>query len=177
MNTQADTRPNIYLVGFMGTGKSAVGRALAESMGMRLIDVDHAIEREQGKSIPEIFEQEGEPHFRGLERAFIEHGHPAYGCVISCGGGLVVQPSMRALLKSKGVVVALCASPETIYERTKNNPNRPLLQVANPLERIRELLAEREEAYRDAGVQIMTDHRPLKDVVAHIERAYRERVR
>lgn len=173
MNTQADTRPNLYLVGFMGTGKSAVGRSVAESLGLRYLDSDHAIEQKAGRTISAIFADEGEPHFRTLERQFVETGHPSHGCVVSCGGGLILQPGILEILKTKGVIVVLTASAETIYERTKNNPNRPLLQVENPLTRIRELLGQRLPIYQRAGIEVMTDNRKLKEVASHVERVYR----
>jgi shikimate kinase len=81
---------NLYLVGFMGTGKTTVGRAVGAKLGFQVLDSDHEIERARGKSIPDIFAQDGEPAFRQLEREFIERGHPAERTVIACGGGLVV---------------------------------------------------------------------------------------
>ena len=81
---------NLYLVGFMGTGKSTVGRQVARQMGFEFIDSDHEIERRQGQPVSQIFAEQGEAKFRALEREFIEHGHPAQKCVVSCGGGLVV---------------------------------------------------------------------------------------
>lgn len=164
---------NLYLVGFMGTGKTTVGRAVAQKLGFSLLDSDHEIERGQGKSIPEIFAQDGEPAFRALERAFIEHGHPAERAVVACGGGLVVQPGMLALLKSRGVVVCLHASITTILERTARQRNRPLLAVENPEERVRTLYGQREAIYRQAGTLILTDARPLADIAAHVMRAWR----
>ena len=92
--TAADV--NLYLVGFMGTGKSTVGRGVARRIGFRLLDSDHEIERMQGRAIPEIFAQDGEPAFRVMERQFIETGHPAERTIVACGGGLVVQPGMLA---------------------------------------------------------------------------------
>ena len=171
--TQAiQSRPNLYLVGFMGTGKSTVGRGLATRLGLRFLDSDHAIEKAQGRSIPEIFAAEGEAYFRQLEKDFVEQGHPRYGCVVSCGGGLVVQPGMIERLKQKGLVACLFASAEVILNRTAGNKNRPLLNVENPRARIAELLAEREPIYLQAGTCIYTDHRPMLDVVAHLERFY-----
>ena len=114
------TDVNLYLVGFMGTGKTTVGRAVAQRLGFHLLDSDHEIERLQKKNIPEIFTQDGEPAFRALEHAFIERGHPAQRTVVACGGGLVVQPGMLDLLQSKGVVVCLHASIETILARMPN---------------------------------------------------------
>jgi shikimate kinase len=164
---------NLYLVGFMGTGKTTVGRAVAHKLGFALLDSDHEIERQQARSIPEIFAQEGEPAFRAMEREFVERGHPAERTVVSCGGGLVVQPGMLELLQTKGVVVCLHASVETILERTARNQGRPLLAVENPEERIRTLFTQREPVYKRAGTVILTDSRPLHDIVGHVLRAWR----
>src|SRR5687768_8055135 len=164
---------NLYLVGFMGTGKSTVGRAVAQKIGFHVLDSDHEIERLQGKTIPDIFAQDGEPAFRAMEREFIERGHPAERTIIACGGGLVVQPNMLELLKSKGVVICLHASLETILARTARHRNRPLLAVENPEERIRTLYAAREPIYKQSGTVILTDERPLHDIVAHVIRSWR----
>lgn len=164
---------NLYLVGFMGTGKTTVGRAVAQRMGFHVLDSDHEIERQQRKTIPEIFAQDGEPAFRAMEREFIERGHPAERTLVACGGGLVVQPGMLALLKSKGVVVCLHASLETILTRTARQRNRPLLEVENPEERVRTLYAAREPIYKQSGTVILTDSRPLVDISAHVLRAWR----
>jgi shikimate kinase len=164
---------NLYLVGFMGTGKSTVGRAVAHKLGFALLDSDHEIERQRGRTIPEIFAQEGEPAFRAMEREFIEGGHPVERTVVSCGGGLVVQPGMLALVKTKGVVVCLQASLATILERTSRHQHRPLLAGENPEERIRTLYAAREPIYKQSGTLILTDSRPLHDVVGHVMRAWR----
>lgn len=164
---------NLYLVGFMGTGKTTVGRAIAQKTGFNVLDSDHEIERLQGKTIPDIFAQQGEPAFRAMEREFIERGHPAERTVVACGGGLVVQPGMLALLKSKGVVICLHASLETILARTARHRNRPLLAVENPEERIRTLYAAREPIYRNSGTLILTDNRPLHEIVAHVMRTWK----
>jgi shikimate kinase len=108
-----------------------------------------------------------------MERAFIEQGHPEKKCVVACGGGLVVQPGMLDLLKSKGVVICLHASLETILKRTQGSRHRPLLNVDDPMERIRTLYAQREPIYRHSGTLILTDGRQLNDIVAHVMRAYR----
>jgi shikimate kinase len=169
--TAADV--NLYLVGFMGTGKSTVGRGVARRIGFRLLDSDHEIERMQGRAIPEIFAQDGEPVFRVMERQFIETGHPAERTIVACGGGLVVQPGMLALLQSKGVVVCLHASLETVLERTQRHRNRPLLEVEDPMARIRQLYAQREAIYKRSGSLVLTDGRPLNDIVAHVTRVWR----
>lgn len=164
---------NLYLVGFMGTGKSTVGRAVAHRLHFTVLDSDHEIERRQGKSIPEIFAQDGEPAFRALEAEFISQGHPAERTVVACGGGLVVQPGMVEQLQSRGVVVCLHASLETILERTSRHQHRPLLAVDRPEERVRSLYAAREAIYRRAGTMLLTDGRPLGEIVAHVIRVWR----
>ncbi|MBE2214020.1 MAG: shikimate kinase [Opitutaceae bacterium] len=169
---QTTSHINLYLVGFMGTGKTTVGRALAQRLGMQMIDIDAEIERREGMPIPEIFRERGEPVFREMERAFITSGHPATGCVVSCGGGLVVQPGMIEELRRRGVVICLTARPETILARTQTHKNRPLLDTDDPLARIRELLEKREAAYRAAGTQVLTDMRPLSEIVGHVQRVY-----
>jgi shikimate kinase len=163
---------NLYLVGFMGTGKSTTGRAVAANLGCQALDSDHEIERLAGKSVAQVFAEDGEPAFRTLERKFIEGGHPGRGVVVACGGGLVVQPGMLELLKSKGVVICLHASLATIIQRTAQTQTRPLLNVENPEERIRRLYAEREEIYKRAGTVILTDFRPQHEMVTHVLRTY-----
>ena len=164
---------NLYLVGFMGTGKTTIGQAVAQRLGFVLLDSDHEIERRQGKPVAQIFAEQGEAAFRALERAFIEEGHPSSRHVIACGGGLVVPPGMLDLLKSRGVVVCLHASLATIFERTRGHGHRPLLNVENPEERIRTLYAQREPIYKNAGTVILTDARPMGEVISHVLRSYR----
>lgn len=161
----------------MGVGKSAVGRKVARALGYRFIDSDHAIESKAGKKIARIFASEGESAFRAMEREFIDSGHPDEACVVSCGGGLVVQDGMSDLLKAKGVVICLFASAECIIERTGRNSKRPLLNVENPEQRVRELLAEREPIYMNAGTCITTEGRTMKEVVRHVVRSYQASAR
>ena len=96
---------NLYLVGFMGTGKTTVGRLLAQKIGFDILDSDKEIEKKEGSTISDIFSKQGEAAFRGMEKEFILNGHPKTKAVISCGGGLVVQPGMKEELQSRGVVV------------------------------------------------------------------------
>ena len=166
-------RSNIYLIGFMGVGKTVVGRSLARALRMEFMDSDWAIERSAGKPISRIFKEDGEPVFRKMEWQFIEEEHPEEGMVISCGGGLPVQPGMSELLKEKGLVICLFARPETIVSRTVGNPKRPLLDVENPEERVRELLDEREKIYMNTGIGVSTEGRTIQEVVSSIIRIYR----
>ena len=109
--------PNLYLLGFMGTGKSSVGRKIAARLGMRFLDSDAEIEKSAGMEIKDIFAKFGEERFREMERKFIESGHPDSGCVVSCGGGLCFRDGMPELLRGKGVCVVLFSTPEEICER------------------------------------------------------------
>lgn len=163
---------NLYLVGFMATGKSTVGRAVAQRLGHRFFDSDIEIERRLGRPVREIFAEQGETAFRQLEREFIEEGHPDSHSVVACGGGLVTQSGMIESLKAKGVVICLYATVETVLQRTQGNRTRPLLEVEDPEKRIRELMAAREPFYRRAGTLVLTDNRGMTDVVEHLLRVY-----
>ncbi len=169
----SSANPNLYLVGFMGVGKTTVGRAVAQKLGLTLHDSDHEIEAKAGIPITEIFATLGEPAFRKMERDYIEHGHPMSGCIIACGGGLIIQPGMLELVSRKGIIICLHATIETILHRTSAQRHRPLLNVADQETRIRTLYAEREPIYRKAGTMILTDNRPLHDIAAHVLRSYR----
>jgi shikimate kinase len=158
----------------MGTGKTTVGRTVANRIGFKCSDSDHEIERASGKTIARIFAEDGEAAFRKLEREYMESGHAAERVVVACGGGLVVQPGMLELVASKGVIVCLHASIETILIRTgRYGKTRPLLDVEDPDARARALYAEREAIYRSAGTVILTDSRPLSEIAAHVIRVWR----
>ncbi|MGH8021169.1 MAG: shikimate kinase [Opitutaceae bacterium] len=171
-HSSAQAQVNLYLVGFMGTGKTTVGRALAQRLHMTFLDVDMEVERLAGMAIAEIFDREGETAFRRRERDVITVGHGATGCIVSCGGGLILQEGMVGELRKRGVVICLTATPETILQRTASNKNRPLLNVEDPAARVREMLLKREPLYREAGTQVLTDFRPLPEIIAHVQRVY-----
>jgi shikimate kinase len=175
MKDSVSDNPNLYLMGFMGTGKSAVGRRVADHLGMTFLDSDAEIVRSEERTIEAVFATDGEAYFRRLEREFIEHGHPRTGCVVSCGGGIVTQPGVTERLRQRGVVIVLFASVETILERVSGSRRRPLLNVDDPAARISELLQGRESAYRDAGCGVSTDNRSIEEVASHVIRVFRER--
>jgi shikimate kinase len=165
---------NLYLVGFMGTGKSTVGRYVAKQMDFQFIDSDHEIEQVQGKPVSAIFAEEGETRFREMEREFVLHGHPSEKCVVACGGGLVVPDGMIELLHARGIVMCLHAPIETIIERIMHTTHRPLLQGGDPAQRLRDLYAQREELYRRTGTMVLTDSRPMREIASHVLRVYRQ---
>jgi len=167
-------RRNLYLIGFMGTGKTAVGEMTAMKLGLRFVDSDREIANNEGREISAIFEQSGEKRFREMEMKFIVDGHPAHGCLVSCGGGLPVAEGMLELLKQRGMVITLWATPETIWQRTKENSTRPLLQVEDPLAEIKNLLESREATYLAADQVISTEMRSAKAVSELVARAYKE---
>ncbi len=162
----------IFLIGFMGVGKSHYGRLLAKSLNFKFLDTDCVIEKNEKSSILDIFQQKGEPYFRDLENDLIRSGLPNDPCVVACGGGLPLQEGNMGLLKSKGVVIGLFASNETILERTNRNKKRPLLNVPNPKQAIRDMLTERVPKYLEADISISTDDRSPSDVVKAIVRSY-----
>lgn len=159
---------NITLIGFMGTGKSSVGQLAAAQLHFTFLDTDHVIESRAGKTIIEIFAEQGEPAFRELERKIVGELVGRKRTVISTGGGLPVNLENLASLKTHSLVVCLWASPEKIWERVRNQTHRPLLKEADPLAKIRKLLDERAPYYRQADVLLNTEMRSLKDVAQQV---------
>lgn len=142
---------NIYLVGLMGAGKTTVGRQLAKRLQRRFLDSDHEIEARTGVRIPVIFEIEGETGFRRRETQVLAELSREQALVLATGGGAVLAPENRKNLRDSGVVVYLHAQPEILYERTHHDRNRPLLQVADPLARLRLLYEQRDPIYREVA--------------------------
>ena len=159
---------NLALIGFMGTGKSCVGRLVADSLHFTFLDTDHVIEARAGKRISDIFAQEGEPAFRQLERRVVEELTRRQRTVIATGGGLPAQEGNLASLKTHALVLCLWASPEVILERVRGHDHRPLLNEPDPLAKIRELLAAREAYYRQADVLVNTEMRSVREVAQHV---------
>lgn len=148
---------NIVLAGFMGTGKSAVGRLVAQKMGRAFVDLDAEIVQREGRGIPDIFRDSGEDHFRALERACVRDFAARRDLVIATGGGVVLNPENIRDFERTGLVICLQASPEQILRRVAGDIHRPLLQTDDKSGRIRELLTCRQPLYSEIRRQIFTD--------------------
>ncbi len=162
---------NIVLVGFMGTGKTTVGELLAQKTGMPLLDMDSLIVERAGKSINDIFAQDGEPHFRRLERELVQELSSQTGHVISTGGGIVLNPDNIADYEKSGLVVCLLASPETILDRVRHDTSRPLL-AGDKEAKIVELLESRKPLYEAVAHMIETDGLSPEEIAEGIIRLY-----
>ena len=164
----AASRP-IVLVGMMGCGKSTVGRRLAARLGRRFVDADKALEERCGVPIATIFELEGEDGFRRRETAILDELSRLPEIVLATGGGAVTRDENRRILAERGLVIFLQASITDLWQRLRRDRTRPLLQTANPRERIAELLAEREPQYREiADIVAVSARQPVDDLVADI---------
>jgi shikimate kinase len=161
---------NIVLIGFMGTGKSAVGRRLAKQLNMRFVSTDDMIENREKRKIAEIFAASGEPYFRKVESELIGEISGLDNAVIAAGGGAVLDGNNIINLKKKGTVICLNATPEAVYERTKKYRSRPLLNVEAPLLKIKELLDFRAPFYAKADYQVDTSNRSIQEVVEEVIR-------
>jgi shikimate kinase len=158
--------PNLVLIGFMGCGKSSVGRRLSGLTGHRFVDVDELVTQAEGRSISEIFSQRGEDHFRDLEQRALEKLVGVCGIVLSTGGGLVIRPENRETLKRIGIVAWLDADPEILFERAMRSGRRPLLQTEDPRATFDELLSVRRDLY-----EITADFRLDSSRLTHDEAA------
>jgi shikimate kinase len=166
---------NIILTGFMGTGKSTVGKKLAARLGRQFLDTDALIEQESGMSIGQIFAEKGEPYFRTLETQMIARVCATRATVIATGGGAMVSEVNARTLKNSGTVICLTAHPEVILARVRGNMDRPLLQGENPLAKIQELLRTRAEAYARADMEIDTSQSNADEVVEAVLGALKNR--
>jgi len=158
------TNRNIILIGFMATGKTTVGSALRDRLGWNFADVDQEIVKREGKSIPEIFSQEGEPYFREIETQVLADLLGTDKQIVSTGGGAVLKETNRDLMKAGGFVVALTAPAEVLIERLSGDTNRPLV-AGNAEERVHRLLKERMNAYDFAHITIDTSVYNVKETV------------
>lgn len=149
------TCDNIYFVGMMGAGKTTIGRQLARRLKKRFIDCDQEIEARTGVRIPVIFEIEGEAGFRRRESQVLQALSEERDLVLATGGGAVLDPQNRKRLAETGLVIYLCVQPDELFARTRHDRNRPLLQVADPLSKIRELHQQRDPLYREIADIVM----------------------
>lgn len=161
---------NIFLVGLMGAGKTSVGRMLAKRLSKDFYDTDAEIERITGVKIPVIFDIEGEAGFRAREEKMIEKLTAMNDIVLATGGGAVISPANRARLRNHGQVIYLRASPEDLWRRTRRDRNRPLLQTANPLAKLRELHVQRDPLYQEvANLVVDTGAQSVGTLTTHIQ--------
>ncbi len=159
-------RGNLYLVGMMGAGKSTVGRLLARRLKLRFVDCDHEIERRCGVSVPHIFEVEGEAGFRARESQVLEELATLQNVVLATGGGAVLDAGNRRRLAAGGTGIYLCAKPEALYERVRQDRNRPLLATGDPLARLRELYVKRDPLYREVAHLVVDTGRQTVQALA-----------
>ena len=164
---------NLALVGFMGAGKTSVGRIVAEQLHFEFLDTDELIQTRTGRTIADIFARDGEPAFRELERQVVRELSERKSTLISTGGGLPTNPENMQSLKEHALVACLWASPEKIWERVRNQSHRPLLNDPDPQKKIRDLLAIRAPFYREADVLINTDLRSAREVAQQIVLQFR----
>lgn len=150
----------IVLVGLPGSGKTTVGKQLARRLQLPFVDSDHEIEQRLGCSIREFFEREGEARFRDIEAEVIDALTRSGPMVLSTGGGAVLRPDNRQCLRSRGKVFYLRSTPEDVFRRVRHDRNRPLLQVADPLQKLRELQAARDPLYREVAHYVIETGRP-----------------
>lgn len=161
---------NIFLVGLMGAGKTSVGRMLAKRMNKDFYDADAEIERATGVKIPVIFDIEGESGFRAREEKVIERLTALHDIVLATGGGAILSPANRTRLRRHGRVIYLRAAPEDLWRRTRRDRNRPLLQTANPLAKLKELHAKRDPLYSEvADLVVDTGAQSVGNLTTHIQ--------
>ncbi|PKO54203.1 MAG: shikimate kinase AroK [Betaproteobacteria bacterium HGW-Betaproteobacteria-2] len=162
---------NIFFVGLMGAGKTTVGRLVAKHLNKEFYDSDHEIERRTGVNIPLIFELEGEAGFRRREAAVIDELAHTDNIVLATGGGAVLLPENREVLKRNGTVVYLRANVNELWQRTRNDKNRPLLQTDNPRQKLEQLFEQRDPLYQEVATVIVdTGGQAVGSIVHEIEK-------
>lgn len=160
---------NLFLIGFMGSGKSTVAAKLKNRTHKKLIEMDETIVSNQGMSINEIFEKYGEAHFREIESELVKEISSEGDCIVSCGGGVVIKPENIEEMKKNGKIVFLSATPETIFERVRYSTNRPILNGHMNVEYIAELMEKRRTLYEAAAdVVISTDNKNADEICDEI---------
>jgi len=159
---------NIYLVGFMGTGKTAVGKALTKKKKLQFVDLDELIELKEKRTVSDIFAKEGEPYFRRVEKQVLKKVSKEKNFVVACGGGIVLDKDNIKIMKETGIIICLTTKPEVILKRTSGYLHRPLLNVRDPKKQIELLLKLRAPYYAQADKTIDTSKISVKEVVEKI---------
>lgn len=164
-----DEAKNIVLIGLMGSGKSTIGRTIAKKLGRRFIDTDRYIERKAGKTIPDLFKEDGEIAFRTLERETVKKLSQYVGIVIATGGGIIKDPENFKHLKQSGWIIALYASPDTLYKRISGKRIRPLLlEQEDPVKALENIFNERKSMYAQADFQVNTEDKEIDEIADEI---------
>jgi Shikimate kinase len=164
-------RKNIFLIGFMGTGKSTIAKRLAEELFLEYVEVDKLISDRENKMITQIFKEQGETYFRDLETSLLEEIQQKTGQIVSCGGGAILRETNKRIMNENGIVVLLNASAETIYERVKHSKDRPLLNENMNLDYIKQLYDKRNPLYLQAAqIVIDTNGKTIEDLCDEIKR-------
>ncbi|MBR1740287.1 MAG: shikimate kinase [Lachnospiraceae bacterium] len=149
---------HLYLIGFMGVGKTSTSKQLSKKLGLKEVDTDKMIVEKEGKAISDIFADSGEEYFRGVETGILDLLAEEAPCIVSCGGGMAMREENVRKMKRTGLIVFLVAEPETIYEHVKDSTDRPLLHGNMNVPYIAELMAKREPKYQEAAdIIIKTD--------------------
>lgn len=167
---------NIFLIGFMGTGKSTVSRLLSTILEMDAVEMDQMLEERAGMSISEIFDQYGEEHFRRMETELAVEMQSRSNLVVSCGGGVPMRQENVEAMRKSGAIVLLTASPETIYDRVKNSHNRPVIEQNKNIPFIASLMEQRREKYEAAADFIIeTDGKSAEQICQEIVQRVKEK--
>jgi shikimate kinase len=173
-NHSSGRNQNVTLIGFMGSGKTTIGQDLAPSLNFSFVDTDDLIVARAGKSVPEIFAESGEDHFRDLESEVLQSLSNESSHVIATGGGIILRPENRALIKNIGFTVWLDATEDTIFERVSRNRERPLLHTPDPRETISNLLQTRRPLYQEsADLVVSTNGLDFSEVIHGIAESAR----
>ena len=160
-------KKNVFLIGLMGSGKTTIGQLLAKRLHLPFVDSDHELELRTGVSVATIFEIEGEPAFRQREAAIIDELSSRQPIVLGSGGGAILDPQTRGVLRERGVVVYLHSTAETSYERIRRNRDRPLLMVTDPLSRLRQLYEHRHPLYAQTAHFVVESYRDRPTAVVN----------
>ncbi len=162
-------KEHIFLIGFMGAGKSTIAARLKEMTGAEVIEMDQEIERQQGMAISAIFAEKGEPFFRSLETQLLASMGQRPASIVSCGGGAAMRQENVDLMKENGCIVLLTAAPETIYQRVKDSQDRPVLNGNMNVEYIRDLMEKRRPYYEKAAdLFVSTDEKTAEEICREI---------